>query len=297
MTNRFLFELMTNRFLCAALLTMSLSAQAQKAEMVAPSDVKATSELYVNNRAPLRPNVFLRLAPGAVKPKGWVAEMIKRQANGLAGHLGEISDWLDWKNNAWLEQGGDHGWEEVPYWLRGYSQMAYILQDEKMLEESMFWIESILKSAQPDGYFGPINADNNGRRELWANMLALQILQNYYEYSQDERVLKLMTGYCRWELNYPDEKFLRAYWENSRGGDNMLSVIWLYNRTGDEFLLELIDGKLPAQLAQRECGRMLQGTCPILPPHRTEGTPAGHLQQPQPHPTHLRTGARRHVRG
>lgn len=213
---------------------------AQEAAMVTPQDVKPTSTLYVNNRAPLSPNVFVKLPPGSVKARGWVGEMLRREADGLAGRLGEISDWLDKKGNAWLEPGGSHGWEEVPYWLRGYHALACQLDDKAKLKESHFWIEAILKSAQPDGYFGPVNAGKDGRRELWANMLALQILQDYYEHTGDERVLPVMTAYCRWELNYPDEKFLRDYWENSRGGDNLLSVIWLYNRTGDQFLLDLM---------------------------------------------------------
>lgn len=39
----------------------------------------------------------------------------------------------------------------------------------------------------------------------------------------------------------PDDRFLKDYWENSRGGDNLLSVYWLYNITGDKFLLELAE--------------------------------------------------------
>ena len=208
--------------------------------MVNPQDVKPTSTLYINNRAPLSPNVFLKLPLGSIQARGWLGEILHRQSEGLAGRLGEISDWLDKKGNAWLEQGGSHGWEEVPYWLRGYHALACQLGEKKMLDEAHFWIEAILKSAQPDGYFGPVNENKDGRRELWANMLALQILQDYYEHTGDERVLSVMTAYCRWELDYPEEKFLKDYWENSRGGDNMLSVIWLYNRTGEAFLLDLV---------------------------------------------------------
>ncbi|MBQ5872508.1 MAG: glycoside hydrolase family 127 protein, partial [Bacteroidaceae bacterium] len=68
--------------------------------------------------------------------------------------------------------------------------------------------------------------------------LALQILQDYYEWCGDERVIPILTAYYKWQLAYPDEKFLRDYWENSRGGDNLHSVIWLYNRTGEPFLLD-----------------------------------------------------------
>ena len=224
--------------LTAALL-VTLSAYSQTAEMVTPQAISQTQTNYINNRAPLPSNPFIKLPVKSITPRGWVAEMIRRQKEGLCGQLGEISDWLDKEGNAWLETGGSHGWEEVPYWLRGYSNMAYILEDKAMLDETKFWVEAIIKSAQPDGYFGPVNENKDGRRELWANMLALQILQDYYDYSGDERVLQVMKGYFQWELNYPKEKFLRDYWENSRGGDNLLSVIWLYNRTGEAWLLDL----------------------------------------------------------
>ena len=106
--------------------------------MVNPQDVKPTSTLYINNRAPLSPNVFLKLPLGSIQARGWLGEILHRQSEGLAGRLGEISDWLDKKGNAWLEQGGSHGWEEVPYWLRGYHALACQLGEKKMLDEAHF---------------------------------------------------------------------------------------------------------------------------------------------------------------
>ncbi len=211
-----------------------------EARMISPNEIECTSQNYLNNRAPLVQQPFMKLPPSAITPRGWIGKQVALMKDGLAGNLGEISAWLDKNDNAWLVNGGSHGWEEVPYWLRGYSNMAYILSDSKMLDETKIWIEAILSSAQEDGYFGPINAEADGRRELWANMLALQILQDYYMYSGDERVISVMKGYFRWQLAYPDDRLLRSYWENSRGGDNLLSVIWLYNQTGDEFLLDLM---------------------------------------------------------
>ena len=66
-------------------------------------------------------------------------------------------------------------------------------------------------------------------------------MQSYYEYTNDERVIDFMTRYCHYLLTVPDDDFLYSYWENSRGGDNLWSVVWLYNRTGDKLLLELAD--------------------------------------------------------
>ena len=72
---------------------------------------------------------------GAVKPGGWLKKQLELQRDGLTGHLGEISIWLSKNNNAWLnEEGkGKYGWEELPYWLKGYGDIAYILQDKRML--------------------------------------------------------------------------------------------------------------------------------------------------------------------
>ena len=193
---------------------------------------------YVNSRAPLRQQCFIKLPVGSIKPAGWIGRYLQLQRDGLTGHLGEISAWLEKENNAWLTTGGNHGWEEVPYWLKGYSDLAYILGDEQMIAETKTWIEAVFKSQREDGFFGPANF-SNGKPELWAQMIMLSTLQTYYEYTQDERVIDLMTRYFKWELALADDQFLESYWENSRGGDNLYTVLWLYNRTGDTFLLDL----------------------------------------------------------
>ena len=203
-------------------------------------DCAQTNVNYVGNRLPLKPMNFIKLPVGSIQPEGWLKKYLELQKDGLTGHLNEISAWLGKENNAWLTQGGDHGWEEVPYWLKGYGNLAYILKDQKMIDEAKIWLEGAFASQQPDGYFGPIN-ERNGKRELWAQMIMLWCLQSYYEYSNDQRVIDLMTNYFKWQLSVPDEQFLEDYWENSRGGDNLLSVYWLYNRTGDQFLLELAE--------------------------------------------------------
>lgn len=170
---------------------------------------------YVSNRDPLQPQRFIKLQTGSIRPEGWIRTMLELQRDGLNGHLGEISAWLQKEDNAWLKSGGQWGWEEVPYWLRGYAGVAYLLEDEKMLKETKTWIEAILSSQREDGNFGPYN-ENNGAQDFWPNMLALWILQSYYEYSSDERVIDFMTRYFQYQLRVPDDKFLESYWENSR---------------------------------------------------------------------------------
>lgn len=230
---------MKNSILFLSLICASCSApQDTLLEQVDRLPVAVQNDFYVSNRAPLQPQQFIKLPAGTIQPEGWLKQQLELQRNGLNGHLGEISAWLQKKDNAWLETGGQWGWEEVPYWLRGYANLAYIVQDNEMMNEARFWIENILKSQREDGNFGPVHS-NDGKQDFWPNMIVLWIMQSYYEYSNDERVIDFMTKYCNYLLTVPDEDFLYSYWENSRGGDNLWSVAWLYNRTGDYNLLTL----------------------------------------------------------
>lgn len=230
---------MKNSILFLSLICASCSApQDTLLEQVDRLSVAVQNDFYVSNRAPLQPQQFIKLPAGTIQPEGWLKQQLELQRNGLNGHLGEISAWLQKKDNAWLETGGQWGWEEVPYWLRGYANLAYIVQDNEMMNEARFWIENILKSQREDGNFGPVHS-NDGKQDFWPNMIVLWIMQSYYEYSNDERVIDFMTKYCNYLLTVPDEDFLYSYWENSRGGDNLWSVAWLYNRTGDRNLLTL----------------------------------------------------------
>ncbi len=207
-------------------------------------DISKTNNFYVGNRAPLEPSGFMPLPVGSVQPKGWLLEYMNRQRDGLSGHLGEISAWLEKDGNAWLSKDGKgkYGWEEVPYWLRGYIQLGYILNDPKMIAESQVWIEGALNSQRPDGDFGPDQKfGNDGSRDFWANMLMLFCLETYYEHSHDARVIDLMTKYFKYHLTIPDNQMLTHYWQKMRGGDELYSIYWLYNRTGDSDLLKLAD--------------------------------------------------------
>ncbi|MAM18185.1 MAG: hypothetical protein CME35_04345 [Gramella sp.] len=219
--------------------------QEQTLSIAKVPDTSATNTNYVSNQKPLASSVLIKLPVGAVKPNGWLKEMMKRQADGLMGNLGEISAWLQEKDNAWLAEDGkgSWGWEEVPYWLKGYGNTAYILGDEKMIAETEKWIEAAIASQREDGNFGPERLGEDGIQDFWANMIMLYCLQSYYEYSGDDRVIDLMTNYFKFQNNVPDDEFLSGshYWQKVRGGDNLHSVVWLYNRTGDEFLLELME--------------------------------------------------------
>jgi len=235
----------TGKLLCLSLMLNwagmeTLSAQAVNATVVKTLDNSGLNANYISNRVPLQKAYFIKLPVGRVKAGGWLKKALELQRDGLTGNLGEISIWLSKTNNAWLnkEGKGEYGWEELPYWLKGFANIGYMLGDKKIIAEAKFWIDAVLNNQRDNGDFGPA-VEHNGNRDLWTNMPMLWCLQSYYEYSKDPRVIPFMTKYFKYQLAVPDSKLLKDYWENSRGGDNIASIYWLYNRTGDSFLLDL----------------------------------------------------------
>lgn len=206
----------------------------------------------INRHYPDRPSldwpVLIKLPIAAIAPGGWLRKQLELQAAGFHGHLGEISQFLRKDNNAWLSPTGEgeRGWEEVPYWLKGFGDCAYLLANEEQIKEAKLWIEGAMKSQRPDGFFGPRSAKSTvestaGKYDLWPNMVMLHCLQSYYVFTGDQRVIDMMTRYFHWELTIPEKDFLPPYWQKQRAADNLWSVLWLYNHTGDKALLELAD--------------------------------------------------------
>lgn len=222
-------------------------AEAGEVRIVDRPDAAASYAHYVANRAPLVPSPLVRLPMGAVRPQGWLKRQLQLQADGFHGRLTEISRFLKKENNAWLSRTGegDHGWEEPPYWLKGFMGNAYLLDDAKMIQEAKLWIEAALQSQQADGWFGPDKGrtgsatDLKGREDLWPNMIMLFCLQTFYERTSDPRVPALMTRYFQYLAALPEDKFLVGYWPSMRGGDQLYSILWLYNLKGESWLLDL----------------------------------------------------------
>lgn len=203
------------------------------------------NQSVISNRTPLAKAPFTKLLAGQIKPTGWLRTQLKLEADGFSGRLTEISPWLKKENNAWLapDGKGEHGWEEVPYWLRGFIELGYVLNDKRILDESKVWIDGILGSQRPDGWFGPEanRTASNGKPDMWANMPVLDALRSYYEHTHDKRVIPFLTRYFQFQMNLPEQDMFLSYWEPQRVGDNMESVYWLYNRTGMPWLIDLVE--------------------------------------------------------
>lgn len=236
------FIALTSTISLSLFLTLQSVAQGKKNSEPVPH--------YLTNRAPLYRKPYVMLPLGAISPEGWLKNMLIAQKNGATGQLDKLYPLVMNQRNGWLGGDGDQ-WERGPYWIDGLLPLAYILKDTALIAKVKPWVEWSIRSQQADGYFGPskdypnnepgIQRDNS--RDWWPKMVMLKVLKQYYEATGDQRVISMLTKYFRYQLKelpqFPLDHW--TFWARYRAGDNLMVVYWLYNITGDHFLLDLAE--------------------------------------------------------
>jgi len=211
-----------------------------------------SNSFYASNGPPLLSSPLVKLPLGSVQAEGWMRHQLELMAEGLTGHLPELSTFLK-SDSGWFGTERE-GWEDEPYWLRGFHDLGVLLNNKRILTEAKRWIETVIASQDEDGYFGAkfnkCVVGKNGQKlaDLWPHMVMLDVLITHYEHSGDERIIPLMTHFFRWCATLPDDQFLRpkkgfgnhhlsVQWV--RAGDMLPHLYWLYNRKKEAWLLDL----------------------------------------------------------
>src|ERR1700730_4686261 len=183
------------------------------------------------NCPPLAKSVFYPFPLGAIRPKGWLLEQLRVQAQGLSGHLDEF--WPDLSiESGWLGGPGE-SWERGPYFLDGLVPLAHLLQDHTLLAKANKWIDWTLQNQASTGMIGPSKND-----DWWPRMVMLKVLTQHEEATGDPRVTPAMQRYFAYQLGELANRPLRD-WGKYRWQDELLSIVWHYNRTGDPDLRHL----------------------------------------------------------
>jgi uncharacterized protein len=201
---------------------ISASAATQASSSAAP---------VIKNRSPLSPSAFYFLPLGSIRPRGWLLDQLQIQSRGLSGHLDET--WADvGPNSGWLGGTGE-SWERGPYFLDGLLPLAYLVDDARLKQKAQKYIDWVLDNQAQNGMIGPRSND-----DWWPRIVMLKALTQYQELTGDPRVIPVMEKYFQYQLSQLPTRPLRD-WARFRWQDELLSVIWLYNRTGSAYLLDL----------------------------------------------------------
>jgi uncharacterized protein len=217
--------------LAPAFLSLPLFSEQAKRARSASAPVASPANPAVMNRAPFSPNAFYPLPCGSIRPLGWLRSQLRVQADGLSGHLDET--WADvGPNSGWLGGSGE-SWERGPYYLDGLVPLAYLLEDKVLKDKAQKYIDWTLDNQQPNGMIGPASND-----DWWPRFVMIKALTQYQELTGDTRVIPFLEKYFHYQLKSLPTRPLKN-WGKFRWQDQLLSVIWLYNRTGNPELVDL----------------------------------------------------------
>ena len=253
-----------NRFLILAVMVIILGAcQEQNSEISYERIPVITSKNvnYTTTREPLLKSPLIQLPVGSIQAKGWLKTQLELMTEGYTGHLYEISSFLD-ETSGWLG-GNARGWGMAPYWLRGFYDLSVLTDNKRIDSVANRWIEAVINSQDEDGYYGSkynklivskINKDSIV--DLWPHMVMNDALISHYEATGDKRIIPMLSKFFRFCNDLPDGLFLPRiswdYYENynehfgdwrpriqmKRAGDFVPQIYWLYNRTGEKWLLD-----------------------------------------------------------
>ncbi len=192
----------------------------------------------------IRPGVFQPLPLGAVKPEGWLHRQLEVQREGLTGHLDLF--WPDVQHSGWIG-GQAEGWERMPYWMDGAVPLAWLLDDPDLIARLRRYVDYVLSHQASDDWLGPERSPEGKYqpRDPWPVFVFLKALTQYAEASGDQRVVPAMSRFFR-RLDAELEARPLFEWNRMRWQDGVLSIYWLYERTGDPALPAL------AQRLQRQ---------------------------------------------
>jgi hypothetical protein len=196
----------------------------------------------------LLPPVYRPLLLGEIRPTGWLAQQLRLQADGLAGHLDEF--WPDVQDSRWFG-GSAESWERAPYWLDGLIPLAYLLDDAALKAKVERYVNYILDHQHEDGWLGPkemvvaAGKDPAPRYDLWAQFLIMKALVQYYEVTRDERISQAVERALNRLGQHIDVQPL-CDWGQFRWFEALIPIYWLFERTGSPWLSDLAI-KLQAQ--------------------------------------------------
>jgi hypothetical protein len=181
----------------------------------------------------LQPVKLIPMPLGTIKPTGWLKNQLRIQADGLSGHLDEF--WPDISDSAWFG-GKSDAWERAPYWLDGVVPLAFLLEDKPLIAKVTKYMDYIIANQDESGWISP--AESPADYDLWAIFLVLKPLIQYHEATGDERIPEVVEKTLRWVDGHIDRRPL-FNWGKFRWFESLLSIYWFYERTQQDWLLDL----------------------------------------------------------
>ncbi len=180
---------------------------------------------------------FQELPAGAVRPEGWLRVYLQKQADGLGAHLPDVS----WPFTEPYWQGKEEGeswwpWEQNAYWIDGATRLALVLGDDALMAKVASRIDYTLAHADPDGYLGPqFFKEPKEDYHRWPQSILFRGLSA----TADAKASSAMRIAEAMRKHYLGDR--ATYGKPTRNVENIESILWACERTGDPALLALAE--------------------------------------------------------
>jgi uncharacterized protein len=172
----------------------------------------------------------------SIKPLGWIAASLRKQASGLTGHLDEVVGYpfnTDcWMGKPVVSQIGSDWWpyEQSAYWIDGMFRCGALISDACLLKKSSASIEYVLRHPAPDGSLGPALLKGRQINYKWPHTVFFRSVMAYQSYYGDSRTPDIVRRHF---LSLKDPL------DSIRNVTNIEIILWAYGKTGDPRLLTL----------------------------------------------------------
>lgn len=198
--------------------------------------------------------MFKELDLKQIKAKGWLAEFLKTQAEGLTGEMGNIGEpfslqtWDAPEKKRTAEEvflGGinsvDDSWvpfEQNGYWIDGAIRAGRLIDNKKLIDLAQSKIVPSVENALKVGYFGPEYLKDGLR---WPFAVYFRALIAEYTYSGNPDILRAL------EKHFLSSSIEQSYKRNDlriilvRTCADIETMLWIYGRTGDKRFLDMAE--------------------------------------------------------
>ena len=196
----------------------------------------------------LAPLVTERLPLGEIVPQGWLKTQLDLMCDGMTGHLYEYGPFFRKENNAFLYLDSNGGWEEVPYWLRGFYPLGVLCENKRILAEAQKYIDNFFATADSDGWFGPSHfknrtIDGENYPDVYPYYMLLDVMILYYEKTGDEKAFDLVYNFLAFCRDHADRVLSgKTGIQITRSGDMLHIIYYVWDKKREDWLLGLAEG-------------------------------------------------------
>lgn len=168
-----------------------------------------------------------------IRPKGWILDFLKKQAEGVPGNLHKIGYPYDrecWKYRTLTDGGYAQWWpyEQTAYWIDSVVRTAIFTDDQDLLNVVMNQIEASFAD-DGDPFIGPLELKEDQGRNRWPHIVYFRALYALWSNSGEERYLeKMRAHYLADQHSY----------SHNRDVANLEMMLKLYQLDGDRRFFE-----------------------------------------------------------